>query len=366
MTADVGAAQKTLGRSRRQLARTEREALEQARPGALPGKLTPAQTTRANRLASQARDAKAAALKDFADATRNAKEATNPNVAARFRKRASSARGRARQAQARMDHWNQVAGRETRPTRRVLTPSASGDVFYHASREGLQRGGRETVSHEVHLGSRKAAEDRAKVFKGAPHKIEAYRLPDDAKLPRRGERGSRENPFTEEELGTLPGAIARAKGQKHDPWHAQKVLRDLRDKGYDAVFYRNEIEDKGALSALALDRRRLTSAEAGLESTARTAPMRVTVPTARKQLTEAETGLATTKAEAKAQRSARRVAEREAAAQKVAPKGYVPRVPASRVERVGTGATLEDLLGKTTVRGRVGSKKPSGPQTKKR
>jgi hypothetical protein len=120
VTANVPAAQKRAAQAGGQVRRAEREAQRHARPGGVPGRITPAERTRATRLAAQAKQRQVSAQREVERLKTVAAKVESPAAKAKVQAQLRGARGRAARARGEVEHWTAVTQRKVTPTRRVL------------------------------------------------------------------------------------------------------------------------------------------------------------------------------------------------------------------------------------------------------
>jgi hypothetical protein len=111
-----------------------------------------------------------------------------------------------------------------------------GEKFFHGTRTEIGEGG---DYGGIHLGTRKAAHDRLRQTYWLRSISEKGRI-DEATVNLKKTLGTKENPVDEDELFNIVDSSSK--------------LKNLKAKGIDGIIYRNDIEDPGSISVLALNK----------------------------------------------------------------------------------------------------------------
>ena len=112
----------------------------------------------------------------------------------------------------------------------------SGEKFFHGTRTEAGEGG---DFGGIHLGTRKAAHDRLRQTYWLRSISKKGRI-DEATVNLKKTLGTKENPVDEDELFNIVNLSSK--------------LKNLKARGIDGIIYRNDIEDPGSISVLALNK----------------------------------------------------------------------------------------------------------------
>lgn len=111
-----------------------------------------------------------------------------------------------------------------------------GEKFFHGTRTEIGEGG---DYGGIHLGTRKAAHDRLRQTYWLRSISKKGRI-DEATVNLKKTLGTKENPVDEDELFNIVNLSSK--------------LKNLKARGIDGIIYRNDVEDPGSISVLALNK----------------------------------------------------------------------------------------------------------------